>query len=278
MSRTSPPADPPPGPVPAAPPRRILVVEDDPTVAEVVTGYLTRAGYVTEHVADGWAALDRAASFRPHLVVLDLMLPGLDGLEVCRRLRGTHATAPDPAPVPVPVVMLTARGEAPDRILGLELGADDYVTKPFSPRELVLRIGSVLRRAEAAPPAATPVPPVRAGDLTADPVARHAVRAGRPLSLTAREFDLLLFLMRNPARVFAREDLLHQVWGWEFGDLSTVTVHVRRLREKIEDDPAAPRLIVTVWGAGYRFDPEGGAGDGRTASNTPPAPTENPRP
>ncbi|KAA6222812.1 DNA-binding response regulator [Streptomyces albofaciens JCM 4342] len=282
MSRTTPPAAPPPGPVPAAPPRRVLVVEDDPTVAEVVTGYLTRAGYLTEHVTDGWAALDRAASFRPHLVVLDLMLPGLDGLEVCRRLRGAHTAAPGPAPAPVPtpvpVVMLTARGEAPDRILGLELGADDYVTKPFSPRELVLRIGSVLRRAEAAPPAATPVPPVRAGDLTADPAARHAVRAGRPLSLTTREFDLLLFLMGNPGRVFAREDLLHQVWGWEFGDLSTVTVHVRRLREKIEDDPAAPRLIVTVWGAGYRFDPAGGMDDDGAAPDAPPAPAETPRP
>ncbi|MFD7664529.1 response regulator transcription factor [Streptomyces sp. NPDC059788] len=302
MSRATPPPASPPDPVPAAPPRRILVVEDDPTVAEVVTGYLTRAGYTTEHAADGWAALDRAAAFRPHLVVLDLMLPGLDGLEVCRRLRraeradGTAGAAgtggagdgssgaprarPQAAPGPLPVVMLTARGEASDRILGLELGADDYVTKPFSPRELVLRIGSVLRRAEAAPPAATPAPPLRAGDLTADPAGRHAVRAGRPLSLTAREFDLLLFLMRNPGRVFAREDLLHQVWGWEFGDLSTVTVHVRRLREKVEDDPAAPRLIVTVWGAGYRFDPADGPGDGRTgaAPDAPPAPSEGPRP
>ncbi|MFI2239615.1 response regulator transcription factor [Streptomyces chrestomyceticus] len=288
MSRTTPPSAPPPGPppgaapgpVPAVPPRRVLVVEDDPTVAEVVTGYLTRAGYLTDHAADGWAALDRAASFRPHLVVLDLMLPGLDGLEVCRRLRRperAHRPADDggtagPAPAPLPVVMLTARGEAADRILGLELGADDYVTKPFSPRELVLRIGSVLRRAEAAPPAGTPAPPLRAGDLTADPAGRHAVRAGRPLSLTAREFDLLLFLMRNPGRVFAREDLLHQVWGWEFGDLSTVTVHVRRLREKVEDDPATPRLIVTVWGAGYRFDPA------RPSTGTPSAPPGGPRP
>ncbi|OKH98425.1 DNA-binding response regulator [Streptomyces sp. CB02923] len=256
--------------MPAAPPRRILVVEDDPTVAEVVTGYLGRAGYTTEHAADGWAALDRAASFRPHLVVLDLMLPGLDGLEVCRRLRrAERAEQGERAAGALPVVMLTARGEASDRILGLELGADDYVTKPFSPRELVLRIASVLRRAEAAPPAATPAPALRAGDLTADPAGRHAVRAGRALSLTAREFDLLHFLMRNPGRVFAREDLLHQVWGWEFGDLSTVTVHVRRLREKVEDDPAAPRLIVTVWGAGYRFDPAGGPGDGGTAPGTP---------
>ncbi len=248
MHRATPPSAPP--PVPAdGPPRRVLVVEDDPTVAEVVTGYLSRAGYATAHAADGFAALDRAAQFRPHLVVLDLMLPGIDGLEVCRRLRRA-----DGGPA-LPVVMLTARGEEADRILGLELGADDYVTKPFSPRELVLRIGSVLRRAESAPPAAAPAPVLRAGDLVADPGGRRAHRAGRELSLTAREFDLLAFLMRNPGRVFAREELLHRVWGWEFGDLSTVTVHVRRLREKIEADPAAPRLVTTVWGAGYRFDP-----------------------
>ncbi|MFF4602245.1 response regulator transcription factor [Streptomyces sp. NPDC001339] len=236
------------------------MVEDDPTVAEVVTGYLSRAGYTTEHAADGFAALDRAASFRPHLVVLDLMLPGIDGLEVCRRLRGT-----DDGPA-VPVVMLTARGEEADRILGLELGADDYVTKPFSPRELVLRIGSVLRRAESAPPTAVSSPVLRAGDLTADPGGRRADRGGRELSLTTREFDLLVFLMRNPGRVFSREELLQRVWGWEFGDLSTVTVHVRRLREKIEADPAAPRLVTTVWGAGYRFDPAGGETDADTGT------------
>ncbi|WP_328707551.1 response regulator transcription factor [Streptomyces sp. GS7] len=254
MRPTTPPTPPPgpaQGPVPG-PPRRVLVVEDDPTVAEVVTGYLSRAGYTTAHAADGFTALERAADFRPHLVVLDLMLPGIDGLEVCRRLR---QSGEGPA---VPVVMLTARGEEADRILGLELGADDYVTKPFSPRELVLRIGSVLRRAEAAPPAAAPAAVLRAGDLTADPGGRRAHRAGRELSLTAREFDLLVFLMRHPGRVFSREQLLQRVWGWEFGDLSTVTVHVRRLREKIEADPAAPRLVTTVWGAGYRFDPGGG--------------------
>ena len=245
----APPPPPSPRVPPHGPPRRVLVVEDDPTVAEVVTGYLSRAGYATEHAADGFAALDRAASFRPHLVVLDLMLPGIDGLEVCRRLRRAEE---GPA---IPVVMLTARGEEADRILGLELGADDYVTKPFSPRELVLRIGSVLRRAESAPPAAAPAPVLRAGDLGADPGGRRAERGGHELSLTSREFDLLVFLMRNPGRVFSREELLHRVWGWEFGDLSTVTVHVRRLREKIEDDPAAPRLVTTVWGAGYRFDP-----------------------
>ncbi|MFI9354248.1 response regulator transcription factor [Streptomyces lydicus] len=255
-----PPADP--SAAAPGPSRRVLVVEDDPTVAEVVTGYLARAGYATEHAADGFAALDRAAAFRPHLVVLDLMLPGLDGLEVCRRLRRTEDG------LAVPVVMLTARGEEADRILGLELGADDYVTKPFSPRELVLRIGSVLRRAEAAPPPAAPSPVLRAGSLTADPGGRRADRAGRRLSLTAREFDLLVFLMRHPGRVFSREELLHRVWGWEFGDLSTVTVHVRRLREKIETDPAAPRLVTTVWGAGYRFDP---------AEDEPPAGGGSPR-
>jgi len=226
--------------------RPVLVLEDDPTVAEVVAGYLARAGYRVAHAADGPTALETAAATRPRLVVLDLMLPGLDGLEVCRRLRAEHG--------PVPVVMLTARNAEADRILGLELGADDYLAKPFSPRELVLRVASVLRRAEAPPPASAAAV-LRAGDLDVDPAARRAERGGRPLSLTGREFDLLVFLLRHPGRVFSREELLRRVWGWDFGDASTVTVHVRRLREKIEDDPAAPRLISTVWGAGYRFDP-----------------------
>ncbi|GHB61383.1 DNA-binding response regulator [Streptomyces viridiviolaceus] len=226
---------------------RVLVVEDDPTVAEVVTGYLSRAGYEVEHAADGLAALESAMALRPRLVVLDLMLPGLDGLEVCRRLRSGDGP-------PVPVVMLTARGEEADRILGLEFGADDYMTKPFSPRELVLRVTSVLRRAEAPPPAASSAV-LRAGDLVVDPAARRVERDGRELALTGREFDLLVFLLRHAGRVFSREELLRHVWGWEFGDTSTVTVHVRRLREKVEDDPAAPKLISTVWSAGYRFDP-----------------------
>ncbi|GAA0554290.1 response regulator transcription factor [Actinomadura livida] len=234
---------------PAAAGGHILVVEDDPTVAEVVTGYLARAGHRVAHAADGPAALEMAAALRPRLIVLDLMLPGLDGLEVCRRLRSGDGP-------PVPVVMLTARNEEADRILGLELGADDYISKPFSPRELVLRVASVLRRAEAPPPAAASAA-LRAGDLVVDPAARRAERAGRPLALTAREFDLLAFLLRRPGRVFAREELLRHVWGWDFGDASTVTVHVRRLREKVEDDPAAPKLIRTVWSAGYRFDPPG---------------------
>lgn len=222
-------------------------MEDDLTVAEVVTGYLARAGYEVEHAADGLAALEAVAVLRPQLVVLDVMLPGLDGLEVCRRLRAHGAPA-------VPVVMLTARGEEADRVLGLELGADDYMTKPFSPRELVLRVAAVLRRAETPPPAALSAA-LRAGDIVACPDARRAHRDGRKLALTGREFDLLVFFLRHPGRVFSREELLRHVWGWDFGDVSTVTVHVRRLREKLEVDPAVPELINTVWSAGYRFDP-----------------------
>ncbi|WP_035844904.1 response regulator transcription factor [Kitasatospora azatica] len=232
-----------------APTARILVVDDDPTVAEVVTGYLQRAGYLVDRAADGLTALERAAQGKPDLVVLDLMLPGLDGLEVCRRLR---AEPPGPA-----VVMLTAKGEEAERILGLELGADDYVTKPFSPRELVLRIGAVLRRHVAAP--VVDAVNLRAGDLTLDQSGRRAFRGDRELALTQREFDLLMFFVKHPGAAFGREELMQKVWGWDFGDLSTVTVHVRRLREKVEDDPGMPRLISTVWGVGYRFDPAGGA-------------------
>ncbi|MFE2261249.1 response regulator [Streptomyces griseosporeus] len=220
---------------------RVLVVDDDPTVAEVVSGYLDRAGYVVDRVGDGPAALARAAAHWPDLVVLDLMLPGMDGLEVCRRMRG-HG--------PVPVIMLTARGDEDDRILGLEVGADDYVTKPFSPRELVLRVESVLRRTR---PAAAPGV-LRAGGLEVDPAGRRAAKDGGELALTIREFDLLAFFLRHPGRAFTREELMREVWGWDFGDLSTVTVHVRRLRGKVEDDPARPRLIQTVWGVGYRFE------------------------
>ncbi|CAL9403439.1 response regulator transcription factor [Streptomyces sp. Tu 3180] len=225
---------------------RVLVVDDDPTVAEIVAGYLDRAGYLVDRAGDGPEALARATAHRPDLVVLDLMLPGMDGLEVCRRLRG-HG--------PVPVIMLTARGDEDDRVLGLEVGADDYVTKPFSPRELVLRVESVLRRARPS----APFPGIlRAAGLEVDPAARRATRNGTELALTAREFDLLSFLLRHPGRAYAREELMREVWGWDFGDLSTVTVHVRRLRGKVEDDPARPRLIRTVWGVGYRFDASAG--------------------
>lgn len=223
-------------------PARVLVVDDDPTVAEVVAGYLTRAGYAVDLAADGPAALESAGVRWPDLVVLDLMLPGMDGLEVCRRLRGR---------APVPVVMLTARGDEEDRILGLEVGADDYVTKPFSPRELTLRVGSVLRR--SLPPRTAP--PLTSTGIHMDTAARTASRNGARLALTLREFDLLAFFLRNPGRAFSREELMRAVWGWDFGDLSTVTVHVRRLRGKIEDDPARPSLIRTVWGVGYRFEP-----------------------
>ncbi|WNI30736.1 response regulator transcription factor [Streptomyces sp. ITFR-6] len=232
-------------PVPVPGPGHVLVVDDDPTVSEVVAGYLTGAGYEVARAADGPAALECFARRRPDLVVLDLMLPGMDGFEVCRRMRA-HGR--------VPVIMLTARGDEDDRILGLETGADDYVTKPFSPRELVLRVDSVLRRAHAAPVPAGRSAPLRGAGLVLDPAARSATREGGALALTLREFDLLAFLLRHPGRVFTREELMSEVWGWDFGDLSTVTVHVRRLRGKVEADPARPELIRTVWGVGYRLD------------------------
>ncbi|MFC4530997.1 response regulator transcription factor [Sphaerisporangium dianthi] len=227
---------------------RILVVDDDPMVAEVVVKYLQRDGHIVESVGDGAEALRRALADPPDLLVLDLMLPGMDGLQICKRLRERW---------PVPVIMLTALGEEIDRVVGLETGADDYVTKPFSPRELALRVQSVLRRARGAlVTSGTGV--LRDGDLLVD-VGAHEVRLReREITLTAREFDLLAYLMRNPRQAFSRAALLDQVWGWSFGDTSTVTVHVRRLREKIEPDPAAPRRIVTVWGVGYRYEPVDG--------------------
>jgi DNA-binding response OmpR family regulator len=227
-------------------PARVLIVEDDRTVAEVVTRYLEREGFTVESVADGCEALERADAQPPDLVVLDIMLPGLDGLEVCRRLRSR---------APIPVVMLTARGSEEDRVLGLELGADDYVAKPFSPRELTARVKAVLRRAGSQLEELD-----RAGTLEYDGLeinlgAREARVKGELATLTAREFELLAFLARRPRQVFRRDELLERVWGYTYGDTSTVTVHIRRLREKIEDDPSVPRLITTVWGVGYRFDP-----------------------
>jgi DNA-binding response OmpR family regulator len=222
---------------------RVLIVDDDPTVAGVVVGYLDRAGHQTVHVADGQKALDTIAAQPPSLVVLDLMLPKVDGLEVCRRVRAQHPL--------LPIIMLTALGEADERIAGLEVGADDYVTKPFSPRELVLRIDSVLRRAAAAP---APNGVLTAGSITLDTAARVVTRDGAGLSLTTREFDLLAYLMAHPGRAFSRAELMQHVWGWTFGDQSTVTVHVRRLREKVEDNAMDPSLIKTVWGIGYRFE------------------------
>ncbi|WP_431915887.1 response regulator transcription factor [Micromonospora wenchangensis] len=226
--------------------QRVLVVDDDRTVSDVVCRYLEHAGYQVDHVGDGAAALAAVAAEPPQLVVLDVMLPVLDGLEVCRRLRQR--------PDGVPIVMLTARGDEADRILGLQLGADDYLSKPFSPRELVLRVRSVLRRAGGEPVTAA-AQVLDDGGLTVATGPRVARLHGRELALTLREFDLLAHLMQHPTRALSRAELLERVWGWRFGDQSTVTVHVRRLREKIEDDPANPRRIVTVWGVGYRYEP-----------------------
>ncbi|HZM78867.1 MAG TPA: response regulator transcription factor [Candidatus Limnocylindrales bacterium] len=221
----------------------VLVVDDDPTVSDVVRRYLERAGYRVTLAADSETALSEHARVRPDLIILDLMLPGLDGLEVCRRIRQVSEQ--------VPIIMLTALGEEMDRITGLQLGADDYVTKPFSPRELVLRAQSVLRRAQPPPQPIREL--MRDGDLEVDPVKRIAKLRGEELALTVREFDLLAYLMAHPGVALKRADLLNEVWGWTFGDQSTVTVHVRRLREKIEPDPANPKRIQTVWGVGYRY-------------------------
>jgi DNA-binding response OmpR family regulator len=225
-------------------PPRVLVVDDDPTVAEVVSDYLGRAGLDVVQADDAASALAAAAATPPDLALLDLMLPDADGLELLARLRERQPG--------LPVVLLTARGEEPDRILGLSLGADDYVAKPFSPRELVLRVQALLRR--SAPQASTGL--LRDGDLVVDLAGHEATRDGEGLSLTSREFDLLAFLVAHPGVAYTREELMREVWGWEFGDQSTVTVHVRRVRAKVERDPAAPTRLVTVFGVGYRWDPE----------------------
>ncbi|WP_216209834.1 response regulator transcription factor [Amycolatopsis aidingensis] len=224
---------------------RVLVVDDDETVRDVVRRYLEVAGFTVDVAGDGAEALRRFAARPADLVVLDVMMPGINGLEVCRQLRQTSE---------VPVVMLTALGEEENRIAGLQLGADDYVTKPFSPRELALRVSSVLRRARMPrrQPARTELAD---GDLLLRLDARLATLGGAELPLTTREFDLLAFFLSNPGTAYSRADLLEKVWGWDFGDQSTVTVHVRRLREKIERDPAKPVRVATVWGVGYRYDP-----------------------
>ena len=230
--------------------RLVLLVDDDPTVLEVCRSYLEQAGFRVHEAADAFTALDAVDRERPDLVVLDRMLPGVDGIEVCRRIRAVSQ---------MPVIMLTALGGEVDRIAGLEAGVDDYLAKPFSPRELTLRVRTVLRRSLAVEAAGAGQPGSEAAlieraGLRIDTTARTVDHAGAPVSLTAREFDLLAYLARRPGRVFSRERLLRAVWGWSHGDLSTVTVHVRRLREKIEADAAHPRLLVTVWGYGYRFD------------------------
>lgn len=210
---------------------------------EVAAAYLRGAGFLVETATDGFAAIAAVQRSRPDLVVLDRMLPGIEGLEVCRRIRAIQ---------PVPVLLLTALAGTEDRIAGLEAGADDYLTKPFSPRELVLRVQSILRRSLTA---ITPESPFEVGGFTLDPSARTVMKRGRPLALSAREFDLLAFLLKHPRQVFDRPRLLREVWHWEIGDLSTVTVAVRRVREKIEDDATDPRILRTIWGVGYRLDP-----------------------
>jgi DNA-binding response OmpR family regulator len=223
---------------------KVLVVDDEPTIREIVVSYLERDGFKTLEAADGDRARELLESDPPDLVVLDVMLPGTDGLELCRWIRSRSR---------LPVIMLTARGEESDRIVGLELGADDYVTKPFSPRELAARVRTVLRRAE---------PNVDADErlsydgLVIDASTREVTRGNEPLRLTAREFDLLWFLASHPRRVFSREHLMRRVWGYSAAlDTGTVTVHMRRLREKIEEDASHPRHLETVWGVGYRFAP-----------------------
>jgi DNA-binding response OmpR family regulator len=222
----------------------VLVVDDDVTVREVVVSYLRAGGHTVLEAADGADALRSIRSDPPDLVVLDLMMPGIDGLEVCRRLRTTSD---------VPIIMLTALGAEVDRVVGLEAGADDYVTKPFSPRELVLRVDALLRRVgeQAKPETGC----VTDGDLVVDSGRHEVTLSGEVVALTSREFDLLRFLVSNPGTAYSRDQLLQQVWGWSFGDQSTVTVHVRRLREKVEKDPKRPTRLVTVWGVGYRWEP-----------------------
>ncbi|MEZ4868466.1 MAG: response regulator transcription factor [Caldilineaceae bacterium] len=223
----------------------ILVVEDERSISEVVSLYLTRSGYQVTVVHDGVSALQRLATATPDLVILDLMLPGIDGWEITRRLRAEGNT---------PIIMVTARREEADRILGLEMGADDYVVKPFSPQELVSRVRAVLRRAQNTP-AAEPELALKFDHLHIDPITRVVTVNDAEVMLTAKEFDLLWFLANHPRRVFNREQLLDNVWGeTEYIDPSTVTVHVRRLREKIEADSSNPRHIHTVWGVGYKFE------------------------
>jgi DNA-binding response OmpR family regulator len=222
----------------------VLVVDDEPTIREIVVGYLKREGYRTLEAADGNRARDLLEHEQLDLVVLDLMLPGTDGLELCRWIRSRSR---------LPVIMLTARGEESDRIVGLELGADDYVTKPFSPRELTARVRTVLRRAE---PEAGDQEVLAFDGLEIDAATREVTKDGETLRLTAREFDLLWFLASHPRRVFSRENLMRRVWGYSSAlDTGTVTVHMRRLREKVEDKPSEPRHLETVWGVGYRFAP-----------------------
>lgn len=225
--------------------QRVLVVDDEVGIRQVVELYLTREGFEVELVADGAAALRAIERAAPNLMILDVMMPGLDGLEVTRQAR---------AKLNVPIIMLTSRAEDVDKIVGLELGADDYVTKPFNPRELVARVKAVLRRSSDKPAAQAQSSVITVGDLTVDPQSRTVTVKGQPVELTAKNFDLLWLFVSHPGQVFTREQLLDQVWGYDFyGDTNTVTVHIRRLRQRIEPDPDQPTYIQTVWSVGYKF-------------------------
>lgn len=227
----------------------VLIVDDEKTLREVVRRYLELDGFQVWEAETGPEALERLAAGRPDLILLDVMLPGIDGFALARRIQSETP----PNALPIPVIFLTARKDEMDRIAGFEIGADDYVTKPFSPRELVARVRAVLRRSGSLTQSDTPV---EMGRLNIDPRSRTVALAGQAISLTAKEFDLLWFLARHPQQVFSRTQLLDNVWGYEFyGDESTVTVHIRRLREKIEPDASKPTYIQTVWGIGYKFDP-----------------------
>jgi DNA-binding response OmpR family regulator len=228
------------------PEKSILVVEDEPNIAEVVSLYLRRAGYQVQSLGDGQVAQDALEKRLPDLIILDLMLPGLDGYSLTRWLRQRSD---------VPIIMLTSRREEMDRISGLEMGADDYVMKPFSPQELVSRVRAVLRRG-GGEKATEGERPLQLGNLLIDPLARSVQMDGKPVELTLKEFDVLYLLARHPHQVFSRDHLLEKVWGMsEYIDPGTVTVHVRRLREKIETDPSNPNHLLTVWGVGYKFEP-----------------------
>lgn len=221
--------------------QNILVVEDEENIREVVSRYLEREGFIVREAADGYAALDAIEQQEPDLIVMDLMLPGIDGLTLTRQVQQSSG---------IPIIILTARGDTSDRIRGLDWGADDYLPKPFSPRELVSRIHAVLRRVSE--PATTEI---AFGEITIFKDSRQVERSGQPVALTAREFDLLWFMSSHPGQVFSREALLDNVWGSDFiGDPSTVTVHMRHLRKKLEPEPSSPQHLITVWGVGYRFE------------------------
>jgi DNA-binding response OmpR family regulator len=223
----------------------IAVVEDEPSIAEVVSLYLKRAGFQVQTFSDGMSASEALLQQLPDLVILDVMLPKLDGFALTRQLRDRSD---------IPIILLTSRREETDRIAGLEMGADDYVVKPFSPQELVSRVRAVLRRTKSEESKAEA--PLTFSDLTIDPQTRLVTMKGREITLTAKEFDMLYWLARHPRQVFSRDQLLENIWGLsDYIDPSTVTVHVRRLREKIERDPANPLHIITIWGVGYKFEP-----------------------